>query len=115
MASWIRISLVAAACAASPMVLAQDKPDAAVVDAAKPVAQLANPPVAAARKWRYLRVVRQYDVKKRVYFLSIDDKRWDVDEGLDYLGGLGFELIQEVVFPGDFGNEALYLFKREIE
>ncbi len=88
-----------------------------------------NPPSKILRKWEYLRVAEVYSDKNKSeggrYYLAFDGKLWGYGDGLDYLGSLGWELVQEVITPGTidtqtegftFSNRpsSHYIFKREL-
>jgi hypothetical protein len=88
-----------------------------------------NSPAKILRKWEYLRVTEKFSDKNKSqgarYYLDFDGKLWGYGDGLDYLGSLGWELVQEVITPGtiDTRTEGFtysnapsshYIFKREL-
>jgi hypothetical protein len=88
-----------------------------------------SPPAKIIRKWEYLRVTETYSDKNKSqggrFYLNFDGKLWGYGAGLDYLGSLGWELVQEVIIPGTIDTQtegftfskassSHYIFKREI-
>jgi hypothetical protein len=88
-----------------------------------------SPPAQTVKKWEYLRVTETYSDKNKSdggrYYLNFDGKLWHYGVGLDYLGSLGWELVQEVVIPGKVDTRlegytysstptSHYIFKREL-
>jgi hypothetical protein len=88
-----------------------------------------SPPAPMVKKWEYLRVTETYSDKNKSdggrYYLNFDGKLWHYGVGLDYLGNLGWELVQEVVIPGKVDTQlegytysstptSHYIFKREL-
>jgi hypothetical protein len=88
-----------------------------------------NPAKKVVKNWEYLRVAEVFSDKNKAqgarYYLDFDGKLWGYGAGLDHLGSQGWELVQQVVFPGGVfsplenlvrsePNSSVYIFKREV-
>ncbi len=88
-----------------------------------------NPAKKVVKKWEYLRIREVFSDKNKAegarYYLEFDGKLWGYGAGFDHLGSQGWELVQQVVFPGSVfsplegmvssgPNSSVYIFKREV-
>jgi hypothetical protein len=108
-----RIFFVAGAMvlAVSPLASAKDKKDAAPIFApglegpAKADILSQTSSATTPKKWEYPKVSLVYsDANKSEgmrEYLAFDGKLWGYGAGLDYLGLQGWELVQQVVVPGE--------------
>jgi hypothetical protein len=71
-------------------------------------------------KREYLRFREEYEKNfnyspgPKPSYIYFDDKKWNVEEGLNFLASKGWRLMQVAVYPGPNYNESYFLLEREI-